>query len=139
LKVPNLTPGLYTLSMQVRADSAPHVYLQLMGGANGAMAQYLLRTSNIWTTRLGEGHRIHATIRSVDDQWFQLTLTSNLDADTGVIIIQLADKRGNREFRPRGDPVIFRGVMLERGGTATSYPGITAGSDSTDVLPKMPE
>lgn len=137
--VPGLEPGVaYTLSMHVRADSTEHLYLQLVDGANGALASYLLPTRQVFTTVLGSGQKVHASIQEVDEEWLRLTLTSTVAAQPANVIIQLSD-RGNRVFEPDDEAVTIRAVMLERGETATPYPG-RRGDGRTDAgaAPLMP-
>jgi hypothetical protein len=119
--VPNLTPGPYTLSMQVRAKGTRFLTLHFTDGANDGFAHYLLPRRLVWPTRLGEGDKPSATIQKIDDEWLHLTLTSTLSAETGHIIIQLS----NGPFTPNGEAVTIRAVQLERGETATPYPGLT--------------
>ena len=65
-----------------------------MNGANGAIADYVLPTANASSTKLGQGDKMNATIRTVDGGWFQLTLTSTLVNKTAYVIIQLSDEGG---------------------------------------------
>jgi hypothetical protein len=123
LPAPKLTPGTYTLSMQVRADSTPRVALQINDGANGVFAEYLLPTRNVWVHRLGQGDKLSATIQKIDDEWLQLTVTSTVLTDKGHVFVHIADRGNTRAFKPNGEAVTIRAVKLERGETATPYPG----------------
>jgi hypothetical protein len=121
LSVPKLPPGPYTLSMQVRANGRSGVALQVMDGANGAFAEYLLPTRNVWTYRLGQGEKTNGTIRKIDDEWLQLTVTSTLMAETGYVVVQVLGRGNSRAFLPSGESVTIRAVKLEYGETATPY------------------
>jgi hypothetical protein len=123
LPAPKLAPGTYTLSMQVRADSTPRVALQINDGANGVFAEYLLPTRNVWVHRLGQGDKLNATIQKIRDEWLQLTATSTVLTDTGHVFVHIADRGNTRAFKPNGEAVTIRAVKLERGETATPYPG----------------
>jgi hypothetical protein len=138
LPVSNLTPGPYTLSMQVRANSAPRVALQINDGANGAFAEYLLPTRNARVHRLGQADKLNATIQKIDDEWLQLTVTSTLSCERGNVFVHTPDSRITAAFKPRGAAVTIRAVKLERGETATPYPGF----DQYGVyvgLPRLPK
>jgi hypothetical protein len=122
LNLPALSPGPYTLSMQVRASSTTGLALQLKDVRdNGLFADYLLPTRNVWLTRLRQGDKLNATIEKIDDEWVQLTLTSTLTTDTGAVFIHVKDKHGRRNFEPNGEAVTIRAVKLEHGETATPY------------------
>jgi hypothetical protein len=123
LPVSNLTPGPYTLSMQVRANGAPRVALQINDGANGAFAEYLLPTRNAWVHRLGQADKLHASSQKIDDEWLQLTLTSTVSADKANVFVHVPDSRITAAFKPSGEAVTIRAVKLERGEIATPYPG----------------
>ena len=122
LSVPKLAPGPYTLSMQVRANGAPRMALEIKDGVDGAFAEFLLPTRNVWVRRLGEGDKLNATIQEIDSEWLQLTVTSTFETGTGDVYIHLLDKGGRAAFPPHGETVTIRAVMLERGETATPHP-----------------
>jgi hypothetical protein len=121
LSVPKLLPGLYTLSMQVRAKGLRFVSLQLKdGGDNGALVDYLPISRNVWINKTGAADKLAATVRKVDDEWFQLTLTSTLLTETGTqILVHLKDKGNDGGFVPNGEAVTIRAVKLEQGETVT--------------------
>jgi hypothetical protein len=123
INVPDLTPGPYTLSLQVREDGVSRLVLQLMDGADGGLADYLLPVGNSLITRLGRGDKLNATVRRVQGGWLQLSLTSTLTTRTGHVFLQLANSGGSRSFRPEGESATIRAMKLERGETATPYPG----------------
>src|SRR5439155_4962754 len=97
------------------------VFLQIVDRFNGAIAEYLLPLRTVTITKLGGGDKLNATVRKIDGEWLQLTLTSTLAAGTGDVIVQLADNFGTRTFKPNGEAVTIRAVKLERGETATPY------------------
>jgi hypothetical protein len=120
LNLPALTPGTYTLSVQVRAKDTTGVGLQIKDARNnGVLADYLLPTRNVWVNRLGEGDKLNATIEKIDDEWVQLTLTTSLVVDTGYVFVHVKDRRNSSNFKPNGEEVMIRAVKLERGETAT--------------------
>jgi hypothetical protein len=142
LRIPRLVPGPYTLSLQVRADSAHFMALQINDGGNGAFADYLLPKRNVWVKRLGRAEKINATIDRLDADWLQLTLTSTVAADSANVFIHVKD-RGNRgTFSPAGESVTIRAVKFERGETATPVaaqpdppPRSRAPGDGRNIIP----
>jgi hypothetical protein len=121
LDFPKLLPGVYTLSMQVPAKTAGFMALQMQdGGSNGALVDYLPSERQVWINKKGDGDMLDATVRGIDDEWLQITLTSALLTETGNrIFIRLKD-RGNRNvFAPREETITIRAVKLERGAKAT--------------------
>lgn len=123
ITVPNLTPGPYTLSLQVRTDAAPWLSLQINDGGNGLLADYLLPTGDVWLTTLGNAERLHATVHRIDEQWSRLTLTSTVSTTAASVFIQLKDSRRRGTFTPDGEAVSVRALKFERGEVATPYPG----------------
>jgi hypothetical protein len=123
LRVPKLIPGPYTLSMQVRAKGTQFLAIQMNDSANdGALVNYLLAARNMWINKIGAGDKLNAAMQKVDDEWFQLTLTSTLSTETGnQIFIHLRDKRNKGTFMPNGEAVTIRAVKLERGDVTTPY------------------
>lgn len=122
LSVGKLTPGsAYTLSMQVRANTARAMALQINDGTNGAFGEYLLATRNAWVHQLGQGEKRSATIREIDGEWLQVTLTSTVMAESAKIFIHVRDKGNSGHFKARGESVTIRAVKLEQGETATPY------------------
>ena len=120
LPVSGLTPGPYTLSMQVRAGSTSRLAVQLKDkGDQGAIADYLLRAGVAPLYRLGGADRLHAAIETADEGWLRLTLTTTLTAESGWVFLHLGGMRG--DFRPNGEGATIRALMLERGETATAY------------------
>jgi hypothetical protein len=120
LDLPKLTPGVYTLSMQVHKDTL-FMALQMKDGADkGAYVDYLPSERQVWMNRTAERDKLDATVRAINDEWLQITLTSALSTETGNrIFIHLKDK-GNRDvFAPRGETITIRAVKLERGVKAT--------------------
>ena len=103
LSVPKLTPGPYTLSLQLRDNgtSGGLVRLQLLDGVNGAVVDYLLSPRITMTTKLGKSEQLYVLIEKRDDGWLQVTLTSTLLKDTGFVIVQLE----NGNFTPSGEAV----------------------------------
>jgi hypothetical protein len=125
LSVPKLAPGPYTLSMQVRADRTSNVALQIKDGTdNGAFAEYILPIRGVWVNPVGQGgDKRNATIHKIDNNWFELTLTSTLTTETGLVFVHVLDKGNGRVFVPKGEAVDIRAVKLEYGETATPYSG----------------
>jgi hypothetical protein len=122
LRLRNISPGPYTLSLQVRAADVAGIGLQLKDArGNGVLADYLLPTQDVWVHRLGEGDRRNATIRTVDDQWMQLTLTSTLTTEQAYLYFHVKDRRNGAFFSANGETVTIRAVKLERGELATPY------------------
>jgi hypothetical protein len=121
LSLPKLAPGVYTLSMQVRAKGARFMSLQMKDGANnGALVDYLVPARNVWINKIGAGGKLNAAVQAVDDEWYRLTLTSTLTTEAeNHIFIHLKDKGNDGVFTPAGEAITIRAVKLERGETAT--------------------
>lgn len=120
--MPEIEPGTYTLSMQVRADTDPAMALQLQDGQNGVLVRYLLPHRLFWISQLGKSDKLDAGIVSLDDQWVRVSLTATLQKKGAVIILQLANRGGSRNFNPGGERIIFRNLKLERGEIPTGGP-----------------
>jgi hypothetical protein len=122
LPVLGLTPGPYTLSMQVRTNGTSGIALQIRDeSGDGALAEYLLPTRNVWTHRVGQGgDKRSATIRKIDGEWFQLTVTSTVNTEMGYVFVHVLDRGKAWDYPPNGEAVIFRAVKLERGETANT-------------------
>jgi len=123
LGLPSLAPGPYTLSMQVRPKVAQFLALQLKDAANnGVLVDYLPSDGKVWINRIGAADGLSATVRRLDDGWFQLTLTTGLSTPTGnYLFIHLKEGENNGLFLPHGEAITIRAVKLERGETATPY------------------
>jgi hypothetical protein len=123
LRVPKLAPGPYTLSMQVRANGTSGVALQLKDEfGDGALAEYLLPARSAWTYRVGRGgDKRGATIRRIDAEWFELTVTSTVMTEAGYVFVHVLNRGKKSDYVPNGEAVVFRAVKLEYGETATPY------------------
>jgi hypothetical protein len=135
LDLPKLTPGVYTLSMQVRAKDSRFMGLQMKDGAdNDVSVDYLPSQRQVWIIRKGAGASLDATVRAVDDEWFQTTLTSTLSTETGNrIFIHLKDKGNHDIFVPRGQAITIRAIKLERGEKATPSQEFSANHAGTEL------
>jgi len=120
LSLPKIAPGTYTLSMQVRSDTLPRFAIQLLDGKNGALVKYLMPLRLFWVTELGDSDKLGAKVSNVDEKWHKLSLTATLRSPGGVVILQLVNRGGSRNFKPQGERIIIRKLKLERGEIATT-------------------
>lgn len=118
VRPPDLPPGPYTLSMQVRADSANLIALQLKDGKNnGSLGKFWLDRLHASVTPLGNAGILNVRISHFDENWLQLSLTANLrETKKPVIFIQIL-----RNWLPFRTDLHFRAVKLERGEIDTIY------------------
>jgi hypothetical protein len=135
LDLPKLTPGVYTLSMQVCAKNTGFVALQMKDEANNsAFVDYLPPERQVWINKKGEGDKLDATVRAIDEEWLQITLTSALSTETGNrIFIYLKDRSNRNVFAPRGETITIRAVKLERGAKATPPKEFSASHAETEL------
>jgi hypothetical protein len=123
LDLPPMSPGLYTLSMEVPNDTL-FIALEMRDAANdGVYVDYLPAERQAWIYEEGIVGRCDATTRPINNDWFQITLTSTLSTELGNrIFIRLKDGSDHDIFRSRGQSVVVRAVKLERGEKATASP-----------------
>jgi hypothetical protein len=126
LDLPKLSPGVYTLSMQVPKETS-FMALEIRDGANdGAYADYLPLERQAWTRPEGTAATPDAAVRRISADWLQITLTWESSTEFGNrIFIRLTEWAGVDSFRPRGQSILVRAVKLERGVKATPSPHIS--------------
>jgi hypothetical protein len=119
----SLPRSAYTLGFDVRPNGLPtmRVQLQETSGATGLLTDIDFASMTARTTRRGQARVRPATVVSLAQGWYRVTITTDLGADTMQVLFQLADRKGAHAFTPAGEAVSIRALMIEAGQTASAY------------------
>jgi hypothetical protein len=119
-------PGLYVLSMEVRAGSTACLTLQLRDeNQRGVMADYDLRTGIASLT--GEtAPSAHADVTEAGGGWHRAWISAELSGTDLRAILQLGDAKCSTHFNPSGESLLLRDIRLERGQVPSRLKGSVA-------------
>jgi hypothetical protein len=119
----SLPRSAYTLGFDVRPNGSPtlRVQLQETSGASGLVTDIDFRSLTARATRRGQARFRPATVAPLPQGWYRVSITTDLGADTIQVLFQLTDRKGGYAFRPAGEAVNIRALIIETGQTASAY------------------
>lgn len=108
----NSTPGVSTLTLEVRAVAASHVRVQLLDGAtNGLLGDVDLAAAKGTTQRVEVVRSPSLEVADIGGGWRRVTLTAELPAANRVVRVQLMQGQGT-SFAPKGEAIQLRNAHL---------------------------
>jgi hypothetical protein len=117
--------GSLTFSLEARADTNSRMVLQLLlnsptdGVVEGVLGDFDLRERTATPRRVSRARNIAAGISAVGNSWYKIWVAAVLPPRIGqlVIVVQIANNRGETSFEPDGEAIRIRHVQVEHGNT----------------------
>jgi hypothetical protein len=129
----SLSPGNYTLSIEVRPERVRQVRLWLndLNSTGGPIADIDLINGNIKVVRPDVSGGIRAGFQLIADGWYKIWISGRVTAANSSITLWLSNEVGSFDFALGEEALFLRALQLERGDTASSYDPATASGPRT--------
>jgi hypothetical protein len=112
----HLAAGVYSLSMEIKAEADTGARVQFLDGKNnGLIADVNLGESSMAFERMGRSLGILGKVEQARQGWSRVSLSAWFPGGDSKIIVQLANAAGSTNFLARSEALQFRSVRLERG------------------------
>jgi hypothetical protein len=119
---PTLPAGCYTLALDVKADGAGYVVVQLLDRqVNGLMAEFDLEHGTATHSRTNLARELRTAVDDMGRGWRRISVSARLPTGSPTFLIQLSDQRRARNFIPNGEAILIRAVQFERGQSSSTY------------------
>lgn len=114
--------GPHVLSLYLRENRESALRLQLHDDqGNAAIADIVPATGLANIMQIKDAADIGVSVSPAGGNWLRLTLYGTLAGQKGKLIVQLIKPDQTSAFPGRGEEIVFQGLMVERGQTASAY------------------